>query len=184
MFHTHRLAFTSATLLLIAPHAAAAQYSFVNIVDERSQIGFRFAPQAVSDTGTVAFIGVAGTYLGSGGAVQQVVPNLDPPAGFSGFGDWALNASGVAAGVFECCNPRHDKIQLYEASGSRTIGQVMGGATFDAGFGEPVINNTGAVASMDKNNLTDEDLLRFRAEAAELLGITEPALSTISAPKP
>jgi tetratricopeptide (TPR) repeat protein len=37
---------------------------------------------------------------------------------------------------------------------------------------------------MDKNHSTYEELLRFRAEAAELLSISEPAKSTDAAPQP
>ena len=41
-----------------------------------------------------------------------------------------------------------------------------------------------AVEWMDKNQPKNEELLRFRAEAAELLGISEPAKSTDAAPQP
>ena len=41
-----------------------------------------------------------------------------------------------------------------------------------------------AVEWMDKNQPKNEELLRFRAEAAELLGISEPAKSTDAATKP
>jgi tetratricopeptide (TPR) repeat protein len=41
-----------------------------------------------------------------------------------------------------------------------------------------------SVAWMDKNQPKNEELLRFRAEAAELLGISEPAPPTDAAPQP
>ena len=41
-----------------------------------------------------------------------------------------------------------------------------------------------AVEWMDKNQPKNEELLRFRNEAAELLGISEPAKSTDAAPRP
>ena len=69
------------------------------------------------------------------------MPNLSDPAGFT-----ALNESGVAVGKSECCNPRHSKIHLYNASGASTVAEVMSGATFDALFFDPAINNSGAVA--------------------------------------
>ena len=41
-----------------------------------------------------------------------------------------------------------------------------------------------AVEWMDKNQPKNEELLRFRDEAAKLLGIAEPATSTDAAPQP
>jgi hypothetical protein len=154
MFSLPRFAVACASVLLFAPHAVAAQYGFVNIADTRGPFeGFGFTSQAVSDTGTVAFIGNQGgvnrTYVGSGGAVQPVVPNLDepPPAGFSFLDDWALNASGVAARMAQrCCGPWESIIQLYEASGTSTIAYGTGGSpTVDVFFSRPAISNGGAV---------------------------------------
>ncbi len=173
-----RFVFTFACVILFAPHSVAAQYSFVNIVDERGPIGFGFTPQAVSETGTVAFVGyqgdIGGTYLGSGGAVAQVVTNLDLPAGFSGLGTWALNASGVAARLVDrCCNPRHDLIQLYEPTGMRTIGEVTGFGNIDNGFHEPTINNSGAVAysnyTSDRTGIVPVTLTRWHNGSATTL---------------
>jgi len=75
MFCIPRFGLACASLLLLAPHAGAAQYNFINIADTRGPFeGFDILSQAVSDTGAVAFIGNQGgnngTYLGSGGAVQ------------------------------------------------------------------------------------------------------------------
>jgi len=143
-----------ASLLLFAPHAVAAQYGFVNIADTRGPFeGFGFTSQAVSDTGTVAFIGNQGgvdrTYVGNGGAVQQVVSNLDAPlpAGFSYLDTPGLNASGVAARMAsKCCGPYDAIINLFEASGTSTIAYgTSGSATVVVFFTRPAISNGGAV---------------------------------------
>ena len=190
MFRICRLAITSASLLLVAPHAVATQYSFINIADTRGPfegVG-SYNAIALSDTGTVAFIGeqgaVLGTYVGSGGAVQQVVPNLSNPPGFIGQGDLVLNESGVAARRFLCCNPEHSRIQLYDASGTRTIYEVMGGTTFFAGVSDPAINNSGAVAfgtSMrDDTPSREESLVRWFDGTSTTLVDTSDGFTSIN----
>ena len=83
---------TITVLLLLGRLALAAQYSFVNIADDRGPFDdFDFLNQAVSDTGTVAFIGQQGgvkrTYLGSGGPVQSVTSLPSFSGGLSMLGD-------------------------------------------------------------------------------------------------
>jgi len=157
MVRIAQLAFAYASLLLVAPYALAAQYNFINIADSRGPLdGFGFTSQAVSDTGTVAFsgsqAGVTGTYLGSGGAVQQVVSNIEPPpAGFIIYNDLALNASGVAvrtaSGDFGYFGTVPSIAQRFDASGTSTIAyESSGSPQVFFYFGEPAINSSGAVA--------------------------------------
>jgi hypothetical protein len=148
MFLVRFFFFTSIGLLLLATHAAAAQYSFINIADTRGPFdgfGYGLIGVAVSESGTVAFIGhqgdVAATYVGSGGAVQQIVPDLSPPPGFQIIGYYALNESGAAA-VKVVGQNFEQKIQLYDASGTRTIAHAADGGEL---LGFPAIHNSGAV---------------------------------------
>jgi hypothetical protein len=152
MWKTWLSALVLSGLLMLVRDASAANYNFVNIADTRGPFdGFQFLPQAVSDTGTVAFVGfqgdVPGTYVGDGTLTNSIAPNIQPPAGFSHLGSWALNESGVAVDlVGRCCDPRHGKIQLHEATGTQTIFELISTPTVEHNVQYPAINNSGTVA--------------------------------------
>ena len=135
----------------VAINASAANYHFVNIADTRgSFVEFDYWAQAVSDTGTVAFIGyqggVYGSYIGDGTSINTVVPDLSPPSGFSGQGTYGLNEFGTAASTAAALASGTKRILLHEPSGTRTIAEVTSSNEIMLTLDFPAINNSGAVA--------------------------------------
>lgn len=174
--------FVLAGLLALVRPASAARYTFVNIADSRGPFDqLDFWAQAVSDTGTVAFVGYQGgvpsTYVGDGTTTTLVAADIRPPAGFSHLATWQLNESGTAVAKVECCDPRHGKIQLHEATGTRTIFEL---SSSEHTLLFPAINNGGTVAfSIFSNPANDPQYFRgsiirwFDGTSTTIVDITE-----------
>jgi sulfur carrier protein ThiS len=145
------LTFTFAILLVPRTQALAAPFTFVNIADSRGPFErFDELAQAVSDSGTVAFIGsqggVAGSYVGDGTATNLVVADLSTPPGFQMADRFRINESGVVVArnlqVVPTGGQIH-RVQLYEPAGSRPIFESGPGPTR---LQQPEINARGDVA--------------------------------------